>query len=701
MSKRRRSRPTRSVTPLEAPSPERSQPVRLRAALIALVTVLTYWNSLSAPFTFDDDHSIVLNTQIRRLWPLSDVLSPWRPDQPVAGRPFVTLSLAINYAVGELDVWGYHLVNIGLHVLCALVLFGIIRRTLRVWRLAGPPAWHPRWGALAGPPARHSCFAESTATNLAFAGALVWAVHPLQTETVDYISARTESMMGLFFLLTLYTSIRANSLVEAGLETRFDMHSGRWLVLSALSCAAGMGCKETMGVAPVVVLVYDRSFVFESFSEALRRRWKFYFALAASWLPLAALLWWGPRSATAGFSVGVTPWTYLLNQSMMIVRYLRLAFWPQGLVIDYGVPQPLTSVQAAPYGAVIIALLLVTIAAMRWRPPLGFLGAWFFLILAPTSSIVPIATEVGAERRMYLPLAAVVMLVVLAAHRSSEYLSTRLTAQSPPSPPPLARVSAGMTLVLVSAALAVGTVRRNTEYQSGLTLWRTDLERWPQARAHRNLAAELKLAGYRDEVVFHMREAARDQPEARYGLGLELFDQGKYSEAVEELQRFVRERPQDPHVSDAHGLLARAMAVQGHPTQASEHLRLVLKARPNDVEAWGGLGFALQAADQMEQAAAAFNHAVMLNPHNAVAQRNLAAILLDQQDFTGAVTHAEEAVRLTPRDAAARTLHGLALIAQLRFDDAIGEFRAALELDPSDNRTRQYLERALKLKKSS
>lgn len=673
MSKRRRSSPTPSVTPFGARSPERSKSVWMHASVIALVVVLVYWNSLAAPFTFDDDHSIVLNNQIRRLWPLSEVLSPWRPDQPVAGRPFVTLSLAINYAAGELNVRGYHAVNIGLHLLCALVLFGIIRRTLRL----------PR------------------PTNLAFASALIWAVHPLQTEAVDYISARTESMMGLFFLLTLYTSIRATSPLEAGLQPRLSAHTDRWLVLSALSCAAGITCKETMGVAPVVVLLYDRTFLFESFSQAWRRRWKFYLGLAASWLPLAALLWWGPRSEAAGFSVGVTPWTYLLNQSLMIVRYLRLAFWPRDLVIDYGVPHPLTLTQAAPYTIVVLALLLVTTAAMLWRSLLGFLGAWFFVILAPTSSFVPIATEVGAERRMYLPLAAVVMLVVLAGHQLWEYLSSRVARQSESLRLRLLQATAATTLVLLSAALAVGTVRRNAEYQSGLTLWRTDLERWPQSRAHRNFAAELKLAGYRDEVLFHMREAVRDEPEARYGLGLELFDQGKYTEAVEELQRFLRERPRDANVMAARGLLARAYVEQGNPLGAAEQFRQVLQATPTDVDAWNSLGMALHTASQTEEAAQAFKRAVELDPRNALAQRNLAGFLLDQQDFDGALNHASEAVRLTPRDPVAHTLLGLALVSQLRLEEAIGEFQTALEIDPSDSRTRQYLERVLKLKKPS
>lgn len=685
MSKRRRITRPRTVTLARAPAHGWSRPVWLRGGVIALIIVLMYWNSLSAPFTFDDAFSVELNKQIRRLWPLSDVLSPWQPDQPVAGRPFVTLSLAINYAVGGLNVRGYHAMNIGLHVLCALVLFGSVRRTL-------------------GAPLLATRFSESAATNLAFASALIWAVHPLQTETVDYISARTESMMGLFFLLTLYTSIRA---VGSG-------RSGSWLTASVLACAAGVACKETMGVAPVVVLLYDRSLVFDTFGEAFCRRWKFYLGLAASWLALAALLWWGPRSETAGFSAGVTPWMYLLNQSLMIVRYLRLAFWPRDLVLDYGVPHPLTVAQAAPSGAVVIVLLLVTIASMVRRPLLGFLGAWFFVILAPTSSFVPIATEVGAERRMYLPLAAVVMLAVLAGHRLWEYLSSRLAARresvwhpsagAAPGTPPrlwLLRAGAATTLVLVSAALAVGTVRRNMEYQSGLTLWRTDLERWPQSRAHRNFAAELKLAGYRDEVLFHMREAVRDEPAARYGLGLELFDQGKYAEAVEELQRFLRERPRDANVMAARGLLARAYVAQGNPIGAAEQFRQVLKATPTDVDAWNSLGMALHTASQTEEAAQAFKHAVELDPRNALAQRNLAGFLLDQQDFDAALKHAGEAVRLTPRDPVAHTVLGLALVAKLRLDEAISEFKTSLEIRPSDTETRQYLERALKIKNAS
>ena len=152
---------------------------------------------------------------------LSVPLSPQR-DTPVAGRPLVNLTFAINYAAGGLDPRGYRLTNLAIHLLAALTLFGLVRRTLRL------PSLAPRFG--------------EQATNLAWVAALIWMLHPLQTETIDYVTQRTESMMGLFYLLTLYCSVRA-------LEGR----PGRWHVAAIVACAAGMACKESMVTAPVMV----------------------------------------------------------------------------------------------------------------------------------------------------------------------------------------------------------------------------------------------------------------------------------------------------------------------------------------------------------------------------------------------------------------------------------------------------------------
>jgi hypothetical protein len=239
-------------------------------------------------------------------------------------------------------------------------------------------------------------FAQA-ATGIALAAALIWTIHPLQTESVTYIVQRAESIMGLFYLLTLYCVIRG-----AG-----SARPMAWYVLAVLACLLGMASKEVMATAPLVVLLYDRTFLSGTFQGALRRRWPLYVALTCTWGLLAYLVAGSTdRGGSAGFGLSVTVWQYALTQLGVITHYLGLAFWPAGLVFDYGWPIASSVGQILP-GAIVISLLLAgTIWALIRYPAAGFLGACFFLILAPTSSFVPV-TDAAFEHRMYLPLAAV------------------------------------------------------------------------------------------------------------------------------------------------------------------------------------------------------------------------------------------------------------------------------------------------------
>jgi Flp pilus assembly protein TadD len=409
-----------------------------------------------------------------------------------------------------------------------------------------------------------------------------------------------------------------------------------------------------MVVAPIVVLLYDRTFAFGSLREALQRRGGYYAALCATWLVLVALLWSSPRGDSAGFTgASVSPWTYLLNQSVMIVRYVRLAFWPRGFVLDYGEPPHVTFSDVAPYVLAVAGLAAAAAVALVRNLPSGFLGAWFFLTLAPTSSIMPISTEVGAERRMYLPLMAIVVLVGTGAART---LGVRVRAAALNGP----RRSWMIAPVVVAALLSIATIQRNAEYRSGLTLWQTVLDRWPpHARAHRNLAAELKLANRRDEEIEHLRAAVNDLPELRSVLGLELLALGRSMEAADEF-------------------------------------RLYLRDHPRDADAWSNLGNALDGLGRSNEALDAFSHAVAVDPNNGLSQRNLALQYLQKNDFDNAVAHAREGIRLTPGDADAHNLLGLALIGQQKIDDAIAQFRTSLQLRPTNNDASGYLERTLK-----
>src|SRR5262249_9300351 len=182
---------------------------------------------------------------------------------------------------------------------------------------------------------------------------------------------------------------------------------------SLVSCFLGMFCKESMATAPVMVFLYDVVFCAGSITKAWRQRPAFYAGLAASIVVLAVLLASNGRSHSAGFSSGIDPWTYFVNQAPIVLRYFRLATWPAGQVFDYGLPRATTMLAVLPTPLASLALGGVTGRLWFVDRRLAYLATWVFVTLAPTSSFVPIATEVGAERRMYLPMIAIAVLAVL------------------------------------------------------------------------------------------------------------------------------------------------------------------------------------------------------------------------------------------------------------------------------------------------
>jgi hypothetical protein len=225
--------------------------------------------------------------------------------------------------------------------------------------------------------------------------------------------------MAMWYLATLLASMRAHD----------PDHRRAWSAAAVVVCALGMATKETMVTAPLLVVLLDRSFVYPSFTHAFLDRGRLYAALAGTWVVLAALLLTGAREDSVGFSLGVSSWTYLLNQSDIITDYLRRALWPYPLVFAYGEPRALTLGDVWPEVAFILALAALACWIWRTRPQVGILALAFFVVLAPTSSVVPIATEVGAERRMYLPLMALTVLIVLISRSLWSSIASRTAPQ--------------------------------------------------------------------------------------------------------------------------------------------------------------------------------------------------------------------------------------------------------------------------------
>lgn len=443
----------------------------LVVALILESGLLAYCNSFGAPFILDDPDQIISNPGIRQFWP------PWKP-MTFGGqmtRPVVYLTLAANYAISEkldkgpdphnhppgLHEWNYHVFNILIHLLAGMVLYGLVKRTL----------WMPRLG---GRFERH-------APLLAAVIAMIWLVHPMLSSAVTYVIQRAESLMGLMYLLTMYCGVRAGQ----------SPRPIRWIVLAGVACAAGMGTKQVMVTAPLMLIAYD--WAFQELDASQRRRLLLYFvlvgltaglaiangpvskmlaaamargaegtrgeALAKAVVPwilyllaavpvatmasdlfsrkfpvefrrriglytaaclgyavLALTLTVTPMDNTAGFLMAkLTWWQYGLTQFFVHVKYLALSIVPYPLCLDYEIKTVASFADVWFYALIVLGLMGLTVWGLIKRPVLGFLGLWYFLILIPSSSVMPIKDKIF-EFRVYVSLAALIALGVMAAY---------------------------------------------------------------------------------------------------------------------------------------------------------------------------------------------------------------------------------------------------------------------------------------------
>ncbi len=626
------------------------------AVVIALAGLAAYANSFRTPFVLDDAGSIVDNPTIQHLWPVSDALSPPRGTGiTVEGRPILNLSLALNHAISGEAVWSYHAVNLLIHVLAGLTLFGIVRRTLALGKFSAlRPGDEPLPAAVLG-----------------FAAALLWTLHPLQTESVTYTIQRAESLMGLFYLLTLYCFIRGT-----------ERSAGAWHMLAVLSCALGMATKEVMVSAPMIVLLYDRTFVSGSFREAWRRRRIFYLGLVgATSILLVLVLRTGTRGGTAGFGIGVTPWDYALTQPQAIAHYLWLSFWPRPLVFDYGADSTMGGAAVLPYAILIAALAAAAAVAVWKRRAAGFLGVWFFAILAPTSSIVPSNTQTLAEHRMYLPLAAVTVAAVLGL---------------------CALMGRRSVFVFSAAALILGALsfRRNGDYRSALILWSDTVAKCPgNPRAQSNLGDELaKFPDRRPETVAHYEEALRIKPdlaETHSNLANILVTvPGREAEALAHYYEAVRLKPTS---AQTHNNLASALAtIPGREPEALAHFEAALRLAPNFADAHYNLANTLTAIPgRMPKALRHYEEALRINPNDVAVLDNLASALATIPGRTSeALARYEQALRINPNNAAVQNNLAILYAQTGRLAEAIAHWELALKLDPTFTGARENLNKA-------
>ena len=591
------------------PAVSRPRPILAAIVLVGAIAA-AYFNSLHGAFVWDDIPTIVHGTSFERF---ASVLDRPAAVNTTSGRPLVSVSLAINYALGGRNPVGFHIFNVLVHVAAALALFGFVRRL----------ALLPRWAGRFGP----------HATGLALGVAAVWALHPLQTQAVAYVIQRAESLMGLCYLLTLWLFVRS-------VESR---RPGLWRMLAVITCALGMTAKEVMVSAPVVVLLFDRTFLAGSFRRALASKKLFYGALFGTWLILFWLVvsFGGNRDGSTGGLSAHAAWVpYWLTQFPAIATYLKLAFFPHPLIFQYGTFWLPNAAAALPAALIVVPLLGLTVVALfRW-PAIGFFGFWFFSILAVTS-LVPGTVDMIVEYRMYVALAPLWILVAAGLYQWRQRLAL---------------------FVLGTAALAFAavTVARNHDYRSQLTLWTDNVAKRPgNALARYNLAVSL------------------------------LGEPGRAAEAEAQLEAAVKLQPD---LAMAHYNLAWLLGQQTDQTdRAIAHYEEAIRITPGYAQAHNNLAVLLHQRGQLAQACRHFQAAVQYDPANRVAWLNLVQVLEELARPDDAIDACAALVRAHPDFASGHAKLGILLVTRHRPVEAIPHLEAALRLDPAQSAARFYL----------
>ena len=612
----------------------------LAAALLAAVALLIYADTLDTPFVFDDLLAITGNPGIRvlRFTPesVSGILK--------SARPLAQLSFALNYRFHAYDVGGYHVFNLIIHIITALLILLVADQTLRL------------------------CNFKNTLAVSFFIAAL-WLVHPLHTQSVTYIVQRMNAMAAMFYMLTFCCFIRARTMALT--ETR-PMARNILYALCLLSAVLGMAAKETAATLPVMLLLYEW-FFFQSrkpVNPAGLLAWTglvilalfilFFFYMGAA--PFSAI---GDMFKQHNFTLPQR----LLTEAGVVVYYISLLFFPfpsrLNLVYDFPLSRtltdPVTTVAAL---AALSALFASAVYAARKHPLPAFCILWFLVTLSIESSIFGL--DLIFEHRTYLPSIFPVMGAVwfVVGHIRNKTAAVGL-----------------LTAVIV--IFSAWTFQRNGTWRSALTLWLDNIAKSPRlATPYNNAAAALFQDGRYDEAMVYYKTALQLDPDNIYAynnLGLVFAKIGLTAKAVACYETAIKK---EPHYASAYNNLGLLLAGLGRHREALTYYKTAIRYDPYNAQTYNNLGVELAVQGAYNRAIINYRKALALDPAYAEANFNLGVVLSDNGDYEQALVHYKAAVKNRPDYLKAMNNLGLSYMALNYPDKAIEHYLAALKIDP-------------------
>jgi Tfp pilus assembly protein PilF len=646
----------------------------VHALLIILAVAAVYSNTLESPFALDDRFFILNNPAITDLGYYYDGtrlagLDPTTLEGPMTmgllGRRFLSfLTFALSHRIGGFDVMGYHVANIAIHVLNALVVYLLVVLTLRTPRMRGSSI-------------------RAVAYPVAFLSAMVFACHPIQTQAVTYISQRFALLGTCFYLLSLAAYVGSRL-------------SGRWLArymlyaLTLVFAMCGMKSKEIVFTLPVAVALYEYMF-FES-AQAKRMIRLLPIMLTMLVVPLEMVKSGGVdmlmslSSPWAGYSRG----EYLLTQFPVIVTYIRLMFLPVNQNLDHDYPLKSTFMTPEVF-VTFMFILCITVFAIwllvRVRGTGGFSSLvaygvlWFFITLSVESSVVPTANLIF-EHRVYLPMVGASMALSCGAFVLYGALRVRV-----------AKTVFMAMLVCVVVMLSAAAYARNSVWKTDISLWEDVVSKAPgNERGHNNLGNSYAAEGLTDKAIEHYRAALRTRPDfmdAHNNLGNAYYGKGMLEKAELHYRLAVR---LSPDYAQAHNNLGNAYISMGLQEKAIKHYRTATSLKPDYAEAHFNLGNAYNSMGRIDRAIGHYRTAIAQNPDMANAHTNLGNSYYRKGLTDRAIVHLKTAVGLMPDSADAHFNLAGAYYKKGLVHKAREELGEALLINPFDGKARQFLE---------
>jgi tetratricopeptide (TPR) repeat protein len=658
----------------------------IHLTVISILSLIAYSNTFHVPFQLDDPLVIAENPIIKDMRYFTTpseakVFQEHFGYHTFRNRYIGYLSLALNYKLNGLDVTGFHIVNLLIHLCTAISVYFLVILTFNTPLLC--KSGLNRYSA-----------------HIAVFTSLVFACHPVQTAAVTYIWQRVSSLATMFYVvsLVLYTKWRTTRYSKAEVSFLKGISPATFYLLSVFSAVLAMKTKQTAFTLPVIVCLYEIMFFDDSWRKRIYHLFPFFLTMLiipvtlidVNNKPLGELMS-DVGEATRDLS-DLSRQVYLFTQLRVIVTYIRLIFLPVNLNLDYDYPLYYSLFDPAVFlsflflsillGTGVYLLLRNRHAAINTRV-VAFGIFWFFITLSVESSVIPIA-ETIFEYRIYLPSIGLILSVITSLFLWADSITFRRVKAG-------VELSCGLTVIVL--VLAGMTYIRNTVWNSEISLWEDTVKKSPaKARAINNLGNAYNTSGLMEKAVEQYKKNIEINPQYKksyFNLGNTYRSQGQVDLAIEQYLKAISIAPVYP---EAYINLGNTYKSQGQVDLAIEQYLKAISIAPVYPEAYNNLGSAYKSQGLIDLAIEQYRKAISVNPAYPEAYNNLGSAYKSQGLIDLAIEQYLKAINLDPDNPVTHYNLGNAYYFSGEINEAIKKYETALRLKPDFEEARDNLD---------